>query len=125
MHKPEYQFRYLAYAAAHSKEPDEMMEHDHKRWPGGCMTGFILWISEQWRAWKDAQPEKRRAMAARCGGWILSDEDHTDFDRMLAEKFGHVEHTSEVLAASLIYGMELQGLREAEKRELLERSKNQ
>ena len=45
--------RYAAYAQAHGKTPSEMMEHDRAAWPGGCMCGFIVWMSEQKQAfWK-------------------------------------------------------------------------
>ena len=45
--------RYAAYAQAHGRTPDEMMEHDRSAWPGGCMCGFIVWMSEQKQAfWK-------------------------------------------------------------------------
>jgi hypothetical protein len=29
--------RYAAYAKAHGKTPDAMMEHDRDAWPGGCI----------------------------------------------------------------------------------------
>jgi len=48
--------RYAAYAQAHGKTPDEMMEHDRAAWPGGCMCGFIVWMSEQKRAFRKACP---------------------------------------------------------------------
>jgi len=48
--------RYAAYAQAHGRTPDEMMEHDRAAWPGGCMCGFIVWMSEQTQAfWKACQ----------------------------------------------------------------------
>jgi hypothetical protein len=38
--------RYLAYCRAHGRTPAEMLEHDDKEWPGGKMTGFILWLDD-------------------------------------------------------------------------------
>ena len=35
---------YLTYCAAHKKTPDEMMLHDEKEYPGGCMCDWILWV---------------------------------------------------------------------------------
>ena len=49
--------RYAAYAQAHGKTPDEMMKHDVVEWSGGCMCGFILWISKQKQAFFIAHPE--------------------------------------------------------------------
>ena len=40
--------RYLAYCKAHGNTPDAQMELDVKAWPGGCMTGFILWMGARW-----------------------------------------------------------------------------
>jgi hypothetical protein len=47
---------YTAYAQAHGRLPAEMMEHDRAAWPGGCMCGFILWMSEQKQAFWKACP---------------------------------------------------------------------
>ena len=48
--------RYAAYAQAHGRTPDEMMVHDRDKWPGGCMCGFIVWISEQRQGFWEACP---------------------------------------------------------------------
>lgn len=66
--------RYLAYCAAHGLSPDGMMEHDRAKWPGGVMCGFILWMNEQWPAWKKA---------AGWRGSLLSEKDHASFDAWL------------------------------------------
>jgi len=52
-----YTDRYTAYARAHGYTPDEMMERDAEQWPGGIMTGFILWIDEKKRAFQKVSPE--------------------------------------------------------------------
>lgn len=71
-----YQPRYLAYCAAHGKTPGEMRVHDTALFPGGPMCGFILWISQQWRAWKEANNR---------GTWdVLSEADHDSFDRFIS-----------------------------------------
>jgi len=37
--------RYLEYCRAMGRtDPEEQMEADEEKFPGGCMTGFILWI---------------------------------------------------------------------------------
>lgn len=41
----EFNPRYVAYARAHGKTPEEMIEYDHVAWPGGCMCGFMIWMS--------------------------------------------------------------------------------
>lgn len=48
---------YVAYATAHGKTPDAMMAHDRDAWPGGCMCGFITWMSEMKRAFLKTSPE--------------------------------------------------------------------
>lgn len=42
-----WQPRYVAYAKSMKMTPEEASVHDDNRWPGGCMTGFILWMHEQ------------------------------------------------------------------------------
>jgi hypothetical protein len=37
--------RYVIYAEAHGNSPEKQSELDESEWPGGCMTGFILWMS--------------------------------------------------------------------------------
>lgn len=73
-----YQHRYLAYAAAHGRDPEAMLEHDIEEWPGGHMAGFILWISQQWQDWSQEQENKRSA---------LTEQDHQDFDARLRRVF--------------------------------------
>ena len=41
-----YQKRYIAYAKYHGKTPQEIYEHDKEQFPGGRMTGFIIWINK-------------------------------------------------------------------------------
>jgi len=41
--------RYIAYAKDHNKTPEEMMAYDREVWAGGCMCGFILWMSKKHR----------------------------------------------------------------------------
>lgn len=44
--------RYYFYSKAHGRTHEEMLEYDRKRYPGGCMCGFILWITAKWREWE-------------------------------------------------------------------------
>jgi hypothetical protein len=39
--------RYAAYCRENAKTPTEMLAHDRKAWPGGCMCGFMLWLGEK------------------------------------------------------------------------------
>ena len=65
--------RYVAYARAHDRTPEAQSEHDRRTWPGGCNTGFMLWIGERWAAYWAAHG---------MGRWeALSEADHEAFDR--------------------------------------------
>jgi hypothetical protein len=64
--------RYVLYAKAHGKSPEEMMAHDEKAWPGGIMTGFTLWISQQAQILYKAHPE------AFIDRWTISDNGAWD-----------------------------------------------
>jgi hypothetical protein len=69
--------RYVVYCRAHGMpDPEEMLKHDRKRWPGGCMTGFLLWIPGRWREYVRLNPGVNLE--------FLTDADHADFDAWLA-----------------------------------------
>lgn len=76
--------RFLLYCAAGGEpRPKLTLARDGKRWPGGRMTGFTLWIDDRWRAWYAAtgfDPKR-----AKC------DKEHAAFDAWLARNLGEVE----------------------------------
>lgn len=53
----EYNVRYVYYANAHGKSPQDMMEHDTKKYPGGCMAGFLLWMDKRKQEFAVAHPD--------------------------------------------------------------------
>lgn len=57
--------RYVAYARAHGKTPEAMAQADKAAWPGGSMTGFILWIAKQRRQFAALHPDKMMGDAVR------------------------------------------------------------
>jgi hypothetical protein len=69
--------RYLAYCKAHGKTPDEMMQHDIEAYPGGCMTGFILWSGEQLAKARKEHPD-----------WFLNStlRNHAEYDAWLQKE---------------------------------------
>jgi hypothetical protein len=82
--------RYLAYCRAHGEsDPEAMLERDREAWPGGCMTGFVLWIGEMKRGMAKTHPE------AMFRGWngAATDQivDQAAFDKFLADQAGRVE----------------------------------
>lgn len=74
--------RYVLWARKHGLTPEQMIEKDAKDWPGGCMTGFSLWIREQVKAicqFYGTQPYDLRSIIGHCG-----DQDiHKVFDQWL------------------------------------------
>jgi len=73
--------RYLAYAQAHGRTPDEMLAHDRGAWPGGCMTGFMVWVREQWHAWYTETGERPEH------GSFASPRQHAALDAWLARRY--------------------------------------
>lgn len=67
--------RWVAYAAAHDRTPEDQLAHDRERWPGGVMAGFTCWIQAQWQAW--------RQMHGRRAHCHLTPEDHASFDAFI------------------------------------------
>jgi len=61
--------RYAAYARAHGMTRDDMMAHDRQKYPGGCMCGFVVWISEQRQAFLKLHP------AAFLGRHVIVDQE--------------------------------------------------
>jgi hypothetical protein len=39
--------RWIEYADAHGKSPQQMLEHDRERYPGGFGAGFLIWMSNR------------------------------------------------------------------------------
>lgn len=71
-----YQPRFIAYCKAHGAiSGAEMLARDDERYPGGVMTGFVLWIGEQWHAWKKAAGHQ---------GKVTTEADHANFDQWLS-----------------------------------------
>ncbi len=59
---------FTAYATAQGRSPDDQIKHDKTKYPGGCMCGFILWMSERLRAFKTKHPE-------HCIGDVIRNHD--------------------------------------------------
>lgn len=67
--------RYVAYAVAHGRSPEDMLAHDRSAWPGGVMAGFMLWMSDRWQEW--------RSLHGYGTYDVLFDADHASFDEMI------------------------------------------
>lgn len=76
--------RYVLYAQAHGRSPEDMLAHDELAWPGGRMAGYVLWIGAQWNRWHCERGLRRF-------GHVLSDADHADFDRSLEQQRTEVQ----------------------------------
>lgn len=94
MSETQWNTRYLAYCrATGGLTPDETLERDRARWPGGPMCGAILWVQERWTEWE--------RMNGRPPWGAKNPADHADFDRWLCERFpAHVEQTTLRLEAA-------------------------
>lgn len=64
--------RFARYAAVNGRSPEEQLAHDAGQFPGGKMTGFMLWISERWVEFRAAHQLSRDAIP-----------DHAKFDAWL------------------------------------------
>lgn len=73
--------RYILWAKKHGLTPEQMLEKDKQDWPGGCMTGYNLWIQERVRAlciFHGVTPYDLRAV-----GMHLKQDDRHVFDNWL------------------------------------------
>lgn len=71
--------RYVAYALAHNREPEEMKDYDAEKYPAQPMANFLIWIQGQWSEW-----EKINGYDPLRG---RSKQNHKEFDLWLNEKF--------------------------------------
>lgn len=55
---PRWNPRYVAYARAHGRTPEDQLAHDKREYPGGWMGGFMVWMNQRWAEWR-ATPEPR------------------------------------------------------------------
>lgn len=67
--------RYVEYAKAHGRTPEEMTAIDAVDWPGGRMTGFICWVGARWADWYRATGFPPNAPKG--------DKEHVAFDAWL------------------------------------------
>ena len=73
--------RYIAYARENGNIAADQLAIDSKRWPGGRMAGFMLWISGKLQAFRKAHPEC--FMPGACGALV----DHAAFDAFIGAAF--------------------------------------
>jgi hypothetical protein len=68
--------RYLEYCrVTGGLSPEATLARDRERWPGGAMTGFVVWMPAQWATWRRLNGYKADA--------ILDDEAVAAFDAWL------------------------------------------
>ena len=80
----DYQPRYIAYAQAHGKTPEEMLAKDGDLWPGGKMTGYITWINERWAEWDRGHAQNRGGFLRE---WIRTEIEHDEFTAWLLSRY--------------------------------------
>jgi hypothetical protein len=47
--------RFVAYATAHGRSPEDMLAHDRQAHPGASMMEFSIWVQQQWRRFRESQ----------------------------------------------------------------------
>lgn len=61
--------RYLAYCKNQKLSPENCLKRDEKRWPGGVMCGYILWMDKKKSEFRKKHPE------GMYDYWLISDQD--------------------------------------------------
>lgn len=72
--------RFAAYARSQGLAAQQALEADTERYPGGQMTGFILWISAKWQAWD--------AMHKHASNHVRDAKEHGEFDEWIGATGG-------------------------------------
>lgn len=66
--------RYVAYARAHQRTPEQMLAQDEVEYPGGKMAGFMIWIQSRWSEFEKAS-KPPRVDSAIWRGWMQDEFD--------------------------------------------------
>ena len=67
--------RYLAYVRSQGMTTEESRAADETMYPGGRMTGFVLWLSLKWQAWD--------AMHKHPTHHVRDAKEHAEFDEWI------------------------------------------
>jgi len=73
--------RFLCYAAAHGRTPEQQLVHDLEEWPGAKMLGFVLWNSARIREFHQVNPRAFYRADLIAGPMVLL--DHHAYDTWL------------------------------------------
>lgn len=74
-----YNPRYSHYCASNHNIESAQLIIDKQVYPGGCMCGFIIWISEHWREFK--------LLINYPPNTFISESTHIEFDNWLQTKY--------------------------------------
>lgn len=73
----EWNHRYVCYAKANGKSPDEMLAFDKERHPSACMCEYTIWNSAKWSEWRKLNGIQPHAP--------LSAKQHKQYDAWLEQ----------------------------------------
>ena len=77
--------RYVCYARAHNRTPAEQLAQDKLDWPGGCMAGFMLWMSARWVEFWNLHEPALRALSGQIDRAVWRAENADAFDVWLED----------------------------------------
>lgn len=75
-----FQPRFVAYARSQGRDPEAQLAHDMRKWPGGCMAGFMIWTGQRLAEFRELSPESfmaggglidQSAWSAYTEGWSV------------------------------------------------------
>lgn len=74
--------RYVLYARHHGRDPRAQLEYDETEYPGGRMTGFTIWINDQWHRFAALTCKCGRPGSDYCVRWVAATKP-AEFDNWL------------------------------------------